>query len=178
MEADLKTCRVSCTSSLPDVGTPYRDHLQSPFSDGYSASVFDASLWHGSETSMTTRVNNDLPLPLLPQCESHHSAPNDDASWSAAIQYQHDLPLGITAVGNRPRATKSSGRKGKRQYPPRNPHVSYERPIAHSPQGSSDSGSTPNLMKAYHCTLCPKSLKDNYAWKRHESAVHGFNSTQ
>jgi hypothetical protein len=175
-ETDHKTCHVSHAPSLPNVQTPYIELLEPHRFDHYLASASDRSLWHGPETSMTTHVSNNPSLLL--QCESHHSTSNNDASWLAAIEHQPDFPLGITAVGNKPRVTKALRRKGKRRHPPRDPCVSYERPIGHSPHGSSGNGSNPDSMKPYHCTVCPKSFKDIYAWKRHESGVHGFNSTR
>jgi hypothetical protein len=139
--------------------------------DYYLASAFDVSLWRGPETSMTTHVNND-PL-LLPRYEPLYFISNNDASWSVALHYQHEFR---PAVGNESRVTKTTRRKGKRQHQPRNSRVSYG--TAHSLQGSSDSGNNADSMNVYHCTVCRKTFKDTYAWKRHESGVHGFNSTQ
>lgn len=66
-------------------------------------------------------------------------------------------------------------RKGKKRHLSRySSTVQHTTP--HSPDTSSDSACT--LTKAYHCTVCPKSFKDGYGWKRHESSVHGHNDTQ
>jgi hypothetical protein len=148
--------------------------MQSNYSDYDFTSTCYAPPWCDSETAILTHVNND-PL-LLPQCEPRHSLSNNEASSQVAVQY--NLPPGTYVVGNRLRGTQTSGRKGKRQHPLRDSHVPYENPTAYSPHASSGSGSNPSSGKPYHCTVCPKSFKDAYAWRRHESGVHGYNSIQ
>jgi hypothetical protein len=66
-------------------------------------------------------------------------------------------------------------RKGKMQHPSRFDHAGADL-LDVSPPTSSDSGT--DVTKPYHCTVCLKSFKDSYGWKRHESSVHGYNDTE
>jgi hypothetical protein len=68
-----------------------------------------------------------------------------------------------------------SGRKGRRQYLSRFDNR-FSEPTNSSPRTSSDSGS--DAKKLYHCTVCCKSFKDVYGWKRHESSVHGYSDIE
>lgn len=63
-----------------------------------------------------------------------------------------------------------SKRKGKRQYSSRFALASGPSPATSSPPEPTDIGADP--AKPFHCTECPKSFKDVYSWKRHESGVH------
>jgi hypothetical protein len=162
--------------SLPGIGTPHREPLQPDRYDDYLASAFDASLWRDSDTSAASHIDDD-PW-QRPQIESQTLISHIDASWPVSAHHQHEVPSQTFPVDKMSRVAKTSRRKGKRQHPLRNAHVSDERTTVHSPKASSDSGSNHDSTKLYHCTVCMKAFKDTYAWKRHESGVHGFNSTQ
>jgi hypothetical protein len=68
-----------------------------------------------------------------------------------------------------------SRRKGRRQHASRFERT-FSEPTSSSPHTSADSGS--NTKKLYHCTVCRKSFKDIYGWKRHESSVHGYSDIE
>ncbi|KAF1842006.1 uncharacterized protein K460DRAFT_398110 [Cucurbitaria berberidis CBS 394.84] len=75
-----------------------------------------------------------------------------------------------------PAVAVTPARKGKRRYMSRyDPNVGRTTD-SFSPGTSSDSAY--DVIKAYHCTVCPGTFKDAYGWKRHESSVHGFNDTE
>lgn len=83
------------------------------------------------------------------------------------VPYQ-DWPLASTAA-----PARAIKRKGKRCYRSRYPTS------AGGPSTSDDSSD--NLRKCserFHCTVCTKSFKDMYGWKRHESGVHDFRLTE
>jgi hypothetical protein len=68
-------------------------------------------------------------------------------------------------------ASSKSKRKGRRQHPSRFSHTFSETPSS-SPHTSSDGKAS--TKTPYHCTVCRRSFKDVYGWKRHESSVHGY----
>jgi uncharacterized Zn-finger protein len=74
-----------------------------------------------------------------------------------------------------PSAPPLSKRKGRRQHPSRFYHA-FSEANSSSPQTSSDNRI--DAKKPYHCTVCRKSFKDVYGWKRHESSVHGYSDIE
>jgi hypothetical protein len=72
-------------------------------------------------------------------------------------------------------ASSKSKRKGRRQHPSRFSHTISETPTS-SPHTSSDNKA--DTKKPYNCTVCHRSFKDIYGWKRHESSVHGYSDIE
>jgi hypothetical protein len=81
-----------------------------------------------------------------------------------------NVELTLPVVGNTSQTTTPSKRKGKRQHARRYHHATSTRANDDLPKASNDCDA--DVRKPYHCTVCPKSFKDVYAWKRHESGVH------
>ncbi|KAI8937193.1 hypothetical protein NX059_006403 [Plenodomus lindquistii] len=67
-------------------------------------------------------------------------------------------------------------RKGKRRHAPRTEH--HNTPASLTTPLANTHPTTHNVINKYHCTACTRSFKDPYAWKRHESGVHGHIDTQ
>ncbi|KAF2852157.1 hypothetical protein T440DRAFT_553594 [Plenodomus tracheiphilus IPT5] len=98
--------------------------------------------------------------------ESSSSSPNSNAYNNLHIATAEAETV-VTAQKH-----QSAKRKGKRRHTSR---AQYEL----SPASIIDASvicphSAHGTTNRYHCTKCTDSFKDSYAWRRHESGVHGY----
>jgi hypothetical protein len=167
-------CSQSPKSNITS-GAPQDDayHNIDAWNPDYGASVYDGkSGGYGLPT-----LSDTFPEPWLHARRGSTFDNEIDEVASSPPLPTIDAGTSVQLVSEEPQETaRVPNRRGRRQHVPRSIYPRGSLPSPPTTHTSNDNGANPT--KPYHCTLCTKTFRNPYSWKRHESGVHGHTDIQ